>query len=62
MAQAKTVIKSVKSCEGSGEAQDDDDPMNNESKVEETTSSGSVATSEAGGKALYKNASVYEKQ
>ena len=52
--------KECKSCEGSGEAQDDDDPMNNESKVEETTSSGSVATSEAGGKALYKNASVYE--
>ena len=52
--------KECKSCEGSGEAQDDDDPMNNESKVEETTSSGSVATSEGGGKALYKNASVYE--
>jgi DnaJ-class molecular chaperone len=52
--------KDCKKCEGTGEAQDDDDPMNNESKVEETTSSGSVATSEAGGKPLFKNASVYE--
>jgi DnaJ-class molecular chaperone len=52
--------KDCKKCDGTGEAQEDDDSMNNESKVEETTSSGSVATSEAGGKALYKNASVYE--
>jgi len=52
--------KDCKKCDGTGEAQEDDDPMNNESKVEETTSSGSVATSEAGGKALYKHASVYE--
>ena len=53
--------KECKSCEGSGEAQADDDPMNNESKVEETTSSGSVATGDGAGKPLFKNASIYEK-
>jgi hypothetical protein len=52
--------KDCKKCEGTGEAQDDDDPMNNESKVEETTSSGSVATGDGAGKPLFKNASVYE--
>ena len=46
--------KECKSCEGSGEAQADDDPMNNESKVEETTSSGSVATGDGAGKPLLK--------
>ena len=52
--------KECKSCEGSGEAQDDDDPMNNESKVEETTSSGSVATGDGAGKPLYNAPSIYE--
>jgi hypothetical protein len=52
--------KDCKKCEGTGEAQDDDDPMNNESKVEETTSSGSVATGDGAGKPLYSAPSIYE--
>ena len=52
--------KDCKKCDGTGEEQEDDDPLNNESKVEETTSAGAVADGAGSGSSPYKNASVYE--